>query len=418
MNAKKIGDMVRAEMWIIAGCLLLAGHTVQAQGAAHTGPKKVWQSEPIPTGKEGGYGSVVVVDGKAYLSVGLKEPLVTRRIGGGDRWAVDLGLAPEGADRLPDRLVKASEAARLSPARGTLRNFEDFHLWADDWLAKNLNADEQRKFGGFVKKRLQEGGDALPMTLLAALEEARKKDFTNQAELDKWFLDHGIEGQQLETVKRIVPMIDSLTSDAIFCLDAKTGRTLWKKAYPNAPMPDGKSSGPSTPAVFNGRVYASGRLALYCLNAQDGADIWKRALPDCGASNFSPLLVDGMVVVPGGSKPGLAAYDAEKGKRLWPESTNAPGRGCLSSAMAWVKDGKSYLLCNDDKDVFCLEATTGKIVWSVPRAGDGSPVVVGDDLVTASGRHAFRMTPGNPDGMMFVRMDNHVACYDLTQAAE
>jgi outer membrane protein assembly factor BamB len=410
--------MMHVKMAIIAGCLLVVGNTVQAQGAAHKGPKKVWQSELIPTAKEGGYGSVVVVDGKAYLFVGLKEPLVTRRIGGGDRWAIDLGLAPEGADRLPDKLVKTSEAARLSPARGKLQNFEDFHLWADDWLAKNLNADEQKKYGGFVKKRFQDGPDALPMALLAALEEARKKDFTNQAELDKWFVDHGIEGRQLETVMRIVPMIDSLTSDAIFCLDAKTGRTLWKKAYPNAPMPDGKSSGSSTPAVFNGRVYASGRLALYCLNAQDGAEIWKRALPDGGASNSSPLLVDGMVVVRSGSKLGLAAYDAEDGKRLWPDNTIAPGRGCLSLAMAWVKDGKSYLLCNDDRDVFCLEAKTGKIVWSVPRAGDGSPVVVGDDLVTASGRSASRTMPGNVDGMMFVRTDNHVACFDLTQAAQ
>jgi hypothetical protein len=40
------------------------------------GPKKLWQSDPIPTQKEGGFGSVVVVVGKAYLFVGLKDPLI------------------------------------------------------------------------------------------------------------------------------------------------------------------------------------------------------------------------------------------------------------------------------------------------------------------------------------------------------
>jgi len=61
--------MVRAEMLIIAGCLLVVGNTVQAQGAAHEGPKKVWQSEPIPAAKEGAYGSVVVVTARpTFLS--------------------------------------------------------------------------------------------------------------------------------------------------------------------------------------------------------------------------------------------------------------------------------------------------------------------------------------------------------------
>ena len=94
--------------------------------------------------------------------------------------------------------------------------------------------------------------------------------------------------------------------------------------------------------------------------------------------------------------------------------------GCSSSATAWVKDGTSYVLCNDDKEVFCLEAGTGKIRWSVPGGGAGTPVVGGDYLVTAGARHAYRMTPAKAEavwersgknGTTAVIFDGHVyAC--------
>lgn len=74
---------------IVVGCLLIVWNTAQAadwpqwrgptrDGVASKGPKKLWQSDPIPTQKEGGFGSVVVVGSKAYLFVGLKDPLITQ----------------------------------------------------------------------------------------------------------------------------------------------------------------------------------------------------------------------------------------------------------------------------------------------------------------------------------------------------
>ncbi len=434
--------MMHVKMAVVAGCLLIVGNTVQAEGnwpqwrgpnrdgvAAKgpallaawpaKGPKKVWQSDPIPIGKEGGYGSIVVADGKAYLFVGLKEPMITRRIDGGNRWAIDLGIAPEGTEMLPDALGKASEAARLSPP-GNLQNNEDLQTWVTGWITKNLKEDEQKKFGPFVKKRLTDGNRAIPLALYSKLEEARKKEFANQAELEKWLKEHEIQGPQRETVLRLVPTVNAGTKDTIFCLDAKTGKTLWKKEYPNAPMPDGESSGSSTPAVYDGRCYASGCLALYCLDAKDGTEKWKSAPTNYGPNCSSPLLVDGMIVVRSGSKLGLAAYDAKDGKLVWSENKIASGRGCSSSATAWVNDGKSYILCNDDKQVFCLEAKTGKKLWSVPGGHAGSPVVSGDYLITAGGRAAYKMTPekaekvwdlGGVSGTTAVIFDGHVyAC--------
>ena len=400
---------------IVVGCLLIAWNTAQAgenwpqwrgptrDGVAAMGPallapwpakgpKKLWQSEPIPTQKEGGFGSVVVGGGKAYLFVGLKDPLITRRIDGGDRWAIDIQLVPEGPDKLPEALAKASEAARLSPDRGKLKNAEILG-WADDWIAKKLKEDEQKKFGPFVKNRLLAGTRAIPLELFAKLEEARKKEFANQAELDNWCKENGIQGPQREALMRLVPTVNAETKDAIFCLDAATGKTLWKKEYPNAPMPDIETSGSSTPVVADGRCYVSGCLALYCLNAETGAEIWKSAPPDYGPNCSSPLLVDGLVVVRSGAKLGLAAYDPKDGKLVWNQKAIAAGRGCSSSATAWVKDGKPHVLCNDAKQIFCMEAKTGKVLWSVPGGWAGSPVVSGDYLVAAGARYAYKMTP-------------------------
>ncbi len=382
------------------------------------GPKQVWQSDPIPTGKEGGFGSVVVVDGKAYLFVGLKEPLITRTIAGGERWAIDLQLAPDGPDKLLEAIAQSSEAARLSPEREKLKP-EELQGWAEGWLAKHLNEDEQKKFGPWLKNRLVAGNRAVALALLPKLEAARKKEFANQAELDTWFQDNAIQGQPREAVMRLVRTMRDETKDAIFCLDAATGKTLWKKEYPGA-MPDGESSGSSTPAVVDGRCYVGGTTALYCLDAVDGAEIWKSTPPEFGPHNSSPLLVDGMVVLRAGGKLGLAAFAASNGKLLWNEKQIASGRGCSSSATAWIKDGTSYVLCNDDKQVFCLEAKTGKTLWSVPGGGAGSPVVSGDYLITAGALNAYKMTPekaekvwsrGSASGTTAVIFDNHVyAC--------
>jgi len=400
---------------IVVGCLLIAWNTAQAEeswpqwrgptrdGVAAKGPallapwpakgpKKLWESEPIPTQKEGGFGSVVVVGGKAYVFVGLKDLLITRRIDGGDRWAHNLQLVPEGSDKLPEALAKASEESRLSPDRVKLKN-EEILGWVDDWIAKNLTDDELKKFGPFVKNRLSAGTRAIPLELFAKLEAARKKEFANQSEIETWFKENGIQGVHRDLVMNLVPTVNAETKDAIFCLDAATGKTLWKKEYPNAPMPDIETAGSSTPTVADGRCYVSGCLAMYCLNAENGAEIWKIAPLDYGPNCSSPLLVDGLVVVRSGAKLGLAAYDPKDGKLVWNQKAIAAGRACSSSPTAWVKDGKSHVLCNDDKQIFCLEAKTGNVLWSVPGGWAGSPVVSGDYLVAAGARYAYKMTP-------------------------
>jgi outer membrane protein assembly factor BamB len=355
------------------------------------GPRKVWESDPIPSEKEGGRGSVVVADGRAYLFVGWKDPLVTRRIRPRDRWLIDLNLVSESKERLPEALAKASEEARLSAERAKL-NGEEARAWAEKWVAAHLSDKEMKTFGDVVKARLHGGKKVVPLSTLPKLEEAVKKEFPNQAAVEKYVDEIGIPPNETKTwfLETFVPTVRDETKDAIVCLHRATGRILWKKEYPGA-MPDENTAGSSTPAVVGERCYATGCTALYCLNAADGSEIWKNAPPDYAPTCSSPLVVDGVVVIRAGSKLGLAGFDVKDGQLLWNVKKVATGRGCGPSAVAWTKGGKSYVFSNDDRRTYCVEAKTGKLMWSVRGGGGGSPVVSGDYLVTAGGVAAYKL---------------------------
>jgi len=149
-------------------------------------------------------------------------------------------------------------------------------------------------------------------------------------------------------------------------------------------------------------VYVLGTAcAFYCLDAATGKEIWKGEVGNNTESRgiymdisccASPLLMDGMVIVQGGP---LTAFDAATGKVKWTQEKVAAWH---SSPMVWEKDGKKYVLCCTDKLLFCVAADTGALVWEAPGgtgrdANHGSPVVQGDILITGSHPTAFRLSP-------------------------
>src|SRR6266850_1221311 len=111
------------------------------------------------------------------------------------------------------------------------------------------------------------------------------------------------------------------------CLDAATGKELWKDKYDSlgASGPSSSFSGPrASPTVADGKVVTLGvRGVLSCLNAADGKVIWrkedfKNATPKFYTS-ASPLIADGLCIAElGGDKDGgVVAYDLASGKEKW-----------------------------------------------------------------------------------------------------
>ena len=77
------------------------------------------------------------------------------------------------------------------------------------------------------------------------------------------------------------------------CLDAKTGKTLWKAEAPAEPT--GRRSS-STPCVADGKVFALGGRQAYCVDAASGKPVWSAKLPGKGgASSF--LVAEGKAFV-------------------------------------------------------------------------------------------------------------------------
>ena len=70
------------------------------------------------------------------------------------------------------------------------------------------------------------------------------------------------------------------STERVLCLDAKTGKEIWKHEY-DCPYQISYPAGPRcTPTVHGGKVYALGAMGdLFCLDAKTGKPIWSKNFP-------------------------------------------------------------------------------------------------------------------------------------------
>jgi outer membrane protein assembly factor BamB len=162
--------------------------------------------------------------------------------------------------------------------------------------------------------------------------------------------------------------------EVILCLDAATGQEIWRDGY-DALAPTGPASrhpGPrSSPAVGEGKIVTYGvRGALSCLDAATGKVVWRK--DDAGGwprffTASSPLIVGGLCVVQigGEDKGGIAAYDLATGDEKWKWTEDGTG---YASPTLLQEGGKNQVIAVTAKKVVCLGAGDGKLVWEIPFA--------------------------------------------------
>jgi outer membrane protein assembly factor BamB len=347
------------------------------------GPTKVWESEPIPAAENGGFSSVTVAGGRAYLFVNWKyhEPIPTRKLT--QQALHQLGWFSE---KLPEDLVAAMEAARVSDELAALKGPEAAG-WIDRWVAEHVPEDQKKTVAPIVSARLKRGRAAYPLPALAKLEEIMDKEFPAQQLFDEWIGSSGLSNDVKAAVVKLVPTTRPLAKDVILCLNAN-GKTVWKKEYPGRVSGWGSSS---TVCLTDGRCYVAGDKTLYCLDAADGREIWKQTLPS-GEVSSSPVVIDGVVVVLAGA---ICGFNAADGASMW---TLKEFTGNNPSPAIWQKDGTNYALCNSAKGVACVEPRSGRVLWSAPAGGNGTAAVDGDVMVVLSDRKevglaAYRLSP-------------------------
>ncbi|MCY3018726.1 MAG: PQQ-like beta-propeller repeat protein [Planctomycetota bacterium] len=404
------------------------------------GPPLVWKSDWVPGCEEGGFSQPVVADGKVFVYANAKNP-----VGGGDGFKFitrDLLLEAGWLPELPDELAQRIEAAWASKNRpgsagwqwynremtgkeGALEAFlaktPALDKYIKDFIA-TLSPEDARKYGDYVKRRLcidtprNKWGVPNSQTWDTLVKLSKLQDTVYRSRRE-W-------GAAL---RRVSPNAECLAedypdyhywyrvftmADTVFCLDAATGKTIWRKDFPEewslAKNNKGNvqwwcfdSLGASgTPSVVGDRCYAAGAMGLYCFSTSDGALLWQvKGEP----AHTQVLVVDG-VVYDGGRG---CAYDAASGALVWKHPLWPQGRWPVKDdqyrwnpPLLWSHGGQNHIVTTDGgvSSYCCLEAKTGKVLWNQKTPIGMFATVRGDTLVVPApygggGTKAFKLSP-------------------------
>ena len=183
-------------------------------------------------------------------------------------------------------------------------------------------------------------------------------------------------------------------SEILRCLDAASGKELWQEKYDalGASGPASGFSGPRcAPTVAEGKVVTFGvRGVLSCLDAATGRLLWRKddfpgALPRFFTA-ASPIVTGGLCVaqVGGEGKGGVVAYDLASGEERWRWLGDSPA---YASPVLMTADGVKLVVAETESRLVALALADGKLLWETPFAAQrmgynaATPVVDGQTLI-------------------------------------
>ncbi len=173
--------------------------------------------------------------------------------------------------------------------------------------------------------------------------------------------------------KMIYLAVRQNADEVILCLDAASGKELWRSAYPAPAVTGPASSHPgqrSTPAISDGKIVTFGVSGiLTCLDAATGKVLWKKENPENAVPQFftgmSPLIADGLCIVHLGTKDKgqVVALNLATGSEKWKWEGDGPSYAS-PSLMTSGKD--KNVVVQTEKSLIALSLADGKLLWQVP----------------------------------------------------
>jgi outer membrane protein assembly factor BamB len=187
--------------------------------------------------------------------------------------------------------------------------------------------------------------------------------------------------------------------------DLATGRLLWRSSYP-AKYQDKELKGPhgsgprATPILHDERLFTYGiNEVLTCLDAQSGRYLWRVDFPRSfgteppgyGASS-SPLIAGRNLIVPAGER--IFAIDYKSGSVVWDTVADSFYSSIIQSELA----GQRQFIAFTRYRVLGIDPDDGRLLWSVRYpsmfgSNIATPTVWNDRVIvstTSQGTHAFR----------------------------
>ncbi len=207
---------------------------------------------------------------------------------------------------------------------------------------------------------------------------------------------------------------DRITDDSlerVLCLDAETGKVLWRHDY-RARYTVSYPAGPrSTPVVDGNRAYTIGAVGhMFCLEVESGKVLWQKNFVDDYGTTLpiwgmvaSPL-VDGdqLITLVGGNDGALVvSFNKHTGREIW-RSLNSPAIG-YAPPVIFEFGGQRQLIVWHPEAVSAINPENGKLIWEVPyRVRSGlsiaTPRKVQNRLFVASFYNGPRMLEVADDG--------------------
>jgi outer membrane protein assembly factor BamB len=203
------------------------------------------------------------------------------------------------------------------------------------------------------------------------------------------------------------------STERLVCLDAKTGKELWKHEY-DCPYRVSYPAGPRcTPTAHEGKVYHLGTMGhLVCYAANDGTVLWQKSftkdfqakVPTWGFCGHPLVYQNLLICIVGGENALVVAFDKSSGEVKWKKhNASEPG---YSPPTLISHGGVDELLIWDADKLSGLNPKTGDAFWRVPLKPDYgmsimAPQKAGDHLFAAGiGNHGsllkLTMTDGKP----------------------
>ena len=182
-------------------------------------------------------------------------------------------------------------------------------------------------------------------------------------------------------------------------LDAATGNSMWRYAYPTRYRDDfGFDEGPrAVPVVADGVIYTFGAEGqLHAVDLAKGTRLWSEdtmkrfGVPKgfFGAAG-SPLVEGGRVIANvGGDKAGIVAFEAKTGKVLW---TATDDDASYSSGVAATIGGRRLGVFLTRDSLVGLDPASGMVQfqrrWRARMAASvnaATPIIVGDEIFVSA----------------------------------
>ena len=225
----------------------------------------------------------------------------------------------------------------------------------------------------------------------------------------RWIRESYRDGREVEEQRKFN------ADDVFLCLDAATGKTLWKRVFRERGLNHRKVYSPlCVPCVDGGRLYGLGSSGrVYCLDAVTGKPIWESDVGKAaeqfeqmrelcartGARGFEPMafnhaviVADGVVVVGDGGtplgagrrgeEPGIVGFDAGTGRRIWqiPDCLHQFG-----TPSRWDHKGRQYVIAAGKKRMLAVEPRSGKVLWELKgKISDSVTLAVNHDYAVVN----------------------------------